>query len=363
MLKADIIVDLQAGDTGKGKVAHALAKKPNYYTHVVRYNGGGNAGHTVYHNGKKFVTHYIPVGVLYGIKSIIGPGCVVDPDKLDIEIAELENAGFVVRGNLFIDKRVHIITPENILEDSKDTKIGTTKTGNGPTYRNKYDRKGLRAEDFYTDDCLIDIYREFHQHQPNAQILFEGAQGFELDIDWGDYPYVTSSHCTVGSAIMNGVPPQSINRVYGIAKAYSYFGTIVKRWCIIYNNKMYKNKVQKVAVDELNNDHNQAYTLDSTPVDDKLSIFMDQYVNEMTTLIHTVFSKEQDIKIADSILELFRKRDLIDVFNKKALYIYIYEMVPDIKAPRITKVANVMYDIFKKNYTYYLDHNYIEFTT
>ena len=225
MLKADIIVDLQSGDTGKGKVAHALAKKPNYYTHVVRYNGGGNAGHTVYHNGKKFVTHYIPVGVLYGIKSIIGPGCVVDPDKLDIEIAELENAGFVVRGNLFIDKRVHIITPENILEDSKDTKIGTTKTGNGPTYRNKYDRKGLRAEDFYIDDCLIDIYCEFHQHQPNAQILFEGAQGFELDIDWGDYPYVTSSHCTVGSAIMNGVPPQSINRVYGIAKAYrTYVG-------------------------------------------------------------------------------------------------------------------------------------------
>jgi hypothetical protein len=146
------------------------------------------------------------------------------------------------------------------------------------------------------------------------------------------------------------------------AKAYSYFGTIVKRWCIIYNNKMYKNKVQKVAVDELNNDHNQAYTLDSTPVDDKLSIFMDQYVNEMTTLIHTIFSKDQDIKIADSILELFRKRDLIDVFNKKALYIYIYEMVPDIKAPRITKVANVMYGTFKKNYTYYLDNNYIEFT-
>jgi hypothetical protein len=146
------------------------------------------------------------------------------------------------------------------------------------------------------------------------------------------------------------------------AKAYSYFGTIVKRWCIIYNNKMYKNKVQKVAVDELNNDHNQAYTLDSTPVDDKLSIFMDQYIESMTTLIYQVFPKETDAKIADSILELFRKRELIDVFNKKALYIYIYEMVPDVKAPRITKVANVMYDIFKKNYTYYLEHNYIEFT-
>ena len=73
---ADVIVDLQAGDTGKGKVAHALAKKLNEYTHVIRYNGGGNAGHTVYHNGYKFVTHFIPVGVLYGIKSIIGPGWV-----------------------------------------------------------------------------------------------------------------------------------------------------------------------------------------------------------------------------------------------------------------------------------------------
>ena len=79
----DIIVDLQAGDTGKGKVAHELASKKDEYTHVIRYNGGGNAGHTIYHDGNKFVTHFIPVGVIYGIKSIIGPGCVVDPKKLE----------------------------------------------------------------------------------------------------------------------------------------------------------------------------------------------------------------------------------------------------------------------------------------
>jgi len=79
---SDVIVDLQAGDTGKGKVAHALAKEPNRYTHVVRYNGGGNAGHTVYHNDKKFVTHLVPVGVFYGIKSIIGLGCVINIDKI-----------------------------------------------------------------------------------------------------------------------------------------------------------------------------------------------------------------------------------------------------------------------------------------
>ena len=222
---ADIIVDLQAGDTGKGKVAHTLAKTKDEYTHVVRYNGGGNAGHTVYHNGEKFVTHFIPVGVLYGIKSIIGPGCVVNVDKLFQEMLELEFAGVEVRKYLFIDKRVHIITPEHVEEDSKDTIIGTTKTGNGPAYRDKYYRNGLRAVDVpQLSEMILDIYEEFHK-QKRVKILFEGAQGFELDVDWGDYPYVTSSHCTVGSAILNGVPPQNIRNIYGIAKAYrTYVG-------------------------------------------------------------------------------------------------------------------------------------------
>jgi adenylosuccinate synthase len=220
---ADVIVDLQAGDTGKGKVAHSLCKNGEY-THVVRYNGGGNAGHTIFHNGNKYVTHFIPCGVLYGIKSIIGPGCVVDPLKLEYEVKELEEAGFNVRENLFIDKRVHIILPSYIEEDSKDIMIGTTKTGNGPTYRNKYNRSGIRACDYLPSEMLIDVYEEFHGNK-KVRILFEGAQGFELDIDWGDYPYVTSSHCTVGSAILNGVPPQKIRNVYGVAKAYrTYVG-------------------------------------------------------------------------------------------------------------------------------------------
>jgi adenylosuccinate synthase len=220
---ADVIVDLQAGDTGKGKVAYSLCKNGEY-THVVRYNGGGNAGHTIFHNGNKYVTHFIPCGVLYGIKSIIGPGCVVDPLKLENEVKELEEAGFNVRENLFIDKRVHIILPSYIEEDSKDIMIGTTKTGNGPTYRNKYNRSGIRACDYLPSEMLIDVYEEFHGNK-KVRILFEGAQGFELDIDWGDYPYVTSSHCTVGSAILNGVPPQKIRNVYGVAKAYrTYVG-------------------------------------------------------------------------------------------------------------------------------------------
>lgn len=222
---AHVIVDLQAGDTGKGKVAHALVKDGKY-THVIRYNGGGNAGHTIYHNDKKIVTHFIPIGVVHGVKSIIGPGCVVNPSKLFEEIEGLESMGFDVKSNLFIDKRVHVITKENVDEDSKDSTIGTTKTGNGPTYRNKYNRSGLRAENCEELKCmLIDIYEELHNLDTHNRILFEGAQGFELDVDWGDYPYVTSSHCTVGSAVLNGVPPQYIKRIYGIAKAYrTYVG-------------------------------------------------------------------------------------------------------------------------------------------
>jgi adenylosuccinate synthase len=220
---ADVIVDLQAGDTGKGKVCNTLSEKHNEYTHVIRYNGGGNAGHTIYKNGKKIVTHFIPSGIVNGVKSIIGPGCVVNPIKLLQEIKQLEHSGIEVVGNLFIDKRVHIITAEHIDRDSTDTKIGTTKTGNGPCYSDKYTRSGNRAENAEVlESFVIDIYDELH-NGTETKILFEGAQGFELDVDWGDYPYVTSSHCTVGSAVLNGVPPQKIRKVYGVCKAYNTY--------------------------------------------------------------------------------------------------------------------------------------------
>ena len=220
---ADVIVDLQAGDTGKGKVCNTLSQIQNEYTHVIRYNGGGNAGHTIYKKGKKMVTHFIPSGIVNGVKSIIGPGCVVNPIKLLQEIQQLESNGVEVIGNLFIDKRVHIITPEHIDKDSTDTKIGTTKTGNGPCYSDKYSRNGNRAENAeILEPFIIDIYDELHNNG-NSKILFEGAQGFELDVDWGDYPYVTSSHCTVGSAVLNGVPPQRIRKVYGVCKAYNTY--------------------------------------------------------------------------------------------------------------------------------------------
>ena len=220
---ADVIVDLQHGDTGKGKVTSALCKR-NHYTHVIRYNGGNNAGHTIYVDGKKIVTHSIPSGVLHGIKSIIGPGCVVNPEHFLKELEEIRSAGINVDGLVFIAKNAHVITEEHLEEDGKDTKIGTTRRGVGPAYVSKYAREGIRAEQVeILKPYLIDMYEELHTSGKDCCILFEGAQGFGLDIDWGDYPYVTSSGCTVGAAISNGVPPQAIRHIYGIAKAYETY--------------------------------------------------------------------------------------------------------------------------------------------
>ena len=220
---ADIVLGLQYGDEGKGKITHHLCKTGGY-THVVRFNGGCNAGHTIYHNGKKFVTHHIPAGVFFGIKSIIGPGCVVDPKQFFKELEELRDGGIDIDELVFIAENAHIITAEHLEEDSKDTAIGTTKRGNGPAYREKYARNGFLAKDLpYLQPYLVNFYDELYKNTENPVILCEGAQGFGLDIDWGDYPFVTSSHCTVGSAVLNGIPPQSIRDVWGVAKAYETY--------------------------------------------------------------------------------------------------------------------------------------------
>jgi len=219
----DVIVDLQAGDTGKGKVAHALAKN---YDMVLRYNGGANAGHTVYHDGKKIVTHQVPIGVLFGIPSYIGLGCVVNIQKLVEEIRDLQAQGVYTDGLIFVDKRAHVVFGYHIEEDSRDSRIGTTRQGIGPAYRDKYSRQGTRIGDLnlssITDFKVCDIYEVLFSGK-EKRILCEGAQGFQIDIDWGDYPYVTSSHCTVGSAILNGVPPQKLRHIYGIMKAYETY--------------------------------------------------------------------------------------------------------------------------------------------
>ena len=157
-MKADVVVGAQYGDEAKGKIAHHLCKTGGY-THVLRFNGGCNAGHTIYHNGKKFVTHHIPCGVFYGITSIIGPGCVIDPERFFAEIAELEDAGIPAEDLVLVAKNAHVITDSHREEDTKDTKIGTTKRGNGPAYRDKYGRTGVRAETMRCfEDYLVDVY-------------------------------------------------------------------------------------------------------------------------------------------------------------------------------------------------------------
>ena len=226
MLTADVIVDLQYGDCGKGKVAHFLCKTKKY-THVLRYNGGANAGHTIFHNGKKFVTHQIPAGVFFGIKSVIGSGCVLDPEQFFAELKMLNEGGVDTAGKIFVAENAHIITTEYKEEDKRvGAKIGTTGRGNGPAYREKYGRTGKRATTVpELAPYLLDLYKEWYSGK-KVHVLAEGAQGFGLDIDWGDYPFVTSSHCTTAGALLNGLPPTAIKHVWGVAKVYeTYVGS------------------------------------------------------------------------------------------------------------------------------------------
>lgn len=218
----DVIVDLQSGDTGKGKVTHHLLKSATYDL-VLRYNGGSNAGHTIYHEGNKIVTHQVPAGVLYGIRSLIGLGCVVNIAKLNGEIEYLKEQGIDTTGLIFVDKRCHVICHEHLEEDNKDLAIGTTKQGIGPAYKSKYGREGVRIGSIALQSNQFQVVDSLDMFDSSKSILAEGAQGFSLDIDWGDYPYVTSSHCTAGSVCLNGIPPKNIRKVFGVAKVYETY--------------------------------------------------------------------------------------------------------------------------------------------
>jgi len=149
------------------------------------------------------------------------------------------------------------------------------------------------------------------------------------------------------------------------AKAYSYFGTITKNWLIIYNTKNYKKRVQKAPVDELYKDDNYSYTMGEEKEKDKLSDFIDKYIDYVENRFDIFFPKGNDAKVADAILELFRKRENLEIFNKKALYIYIREIMAshglEVKTPKITKIANKLYGLFKDNYVYFLETGYIDF--
>ena len=144
------------------------------------------------------------------------------------------------------------------------------------------------------------------------------------------------------------------------AKAYSYFGTIAKRYLILSNQKNYKKRIDTAPIEILEEDENHSYHIDGDNHDERLSKFIDLYTEYCSQNLTKFFPKEYDAQIADAILELFRKRENLDIFNKKALYIYIREII-DVKTPKITKIANQLYDIFKQHYFFYLEHGYTNF--
>ena len=269
-MSANIVIGTQWGDEGKGKVIDILASRADV---VVRSQGGNNAGHTVASNGETYKLHLIPSGILYkNTLCLIGAGVVLDPKDLLGEIDDLSKRG-ISFDNLKIDPRAHIIMPWHIALDGLSEKfrgnkdIGTTHRGIGPTYMDKYERSGLRFYDLVHPDifrekaksvgelknaiitkvyggeaidldAVIEEYIGYGQRlakymddvsvltyeakKAGKTILFEGAQATLLDIDFGTYPYVTSSHpLSAGVCTGTGVGPMTIDAIYGVAKAYT----------------------------------------------------------------------------------------------------------------------------------------------
>jgi len=221
MIRSDVVVGLRYGDEGKGKIVAALCASGNY-DYCVRYNGGPNAGHTVYKGGVKLVTHSIPTGILYGIPSFIGPGCVVNLKGFLDELQTLQEVlpEYDLASLIRIAPEAHIVTEELVEEDKREDKIGSTGQGIAPTYAAKMKRTGIRAH----QSPLLQSFLGHPQFTPyyNKRVLFEGAQGFELDPDLGQYPYVTSSSGLPGN-IGNVVPITSLDQVIGVAKVYDTY--------------------------------------------------------------------------------------------------------------------------------------------
>lgn len=258
--RTDIIIGLQYGDEGKGKIVNYLSSKYSY-DYCIRYNGGANAGHTIYIDKKKFVTHQIPTGFLYGIPSIIGDNCYLDVNKLVSELKYIkENANKMILDRLptlYVSEKCHIITPEHKGEDDIDDKIGTTKSGIGPCSKDKYSRTGTRVIDCqetkknlkeYNIEIIntTDFLMNAKLVKNNLSYLVEGAQGFGLDINHGDYPYCTSSHCIASDCFNLGIPFRENDNykvnIYGIAKLYeTYVGN--KEFHDLNNEEL--KKIQK----------------------------------------------------------------------------------------------------------------------
>ncbi len=260
------VVGTQWGDEGKGKVVHYLSRNADY---IVRYQGGNNAGHTVVIDGKEYILHLVPSGILENKKCIIANGVVIDPQALYEEVEFLKTKGINVDNKLFISDRAHVILPYHRYLDAvreKTQKIGTTQKGIGPCYADKYFRSGIRVCDFLEEDTFKELVEKnleekypliktfieletlkkqiFGEYKKlvnflkpfvtdttefllklikqNKTIIFESAQGTLLDVDFGTYPYVTSSNpISGGISVGTGIPPYNIQKVYGVVKAYT----------------------------------------------------------------------------------------------------------------------------------------------
>lgn len=226
----DILVGLQYGDCGKGKVVDSIAK--NYDT-VVRFNGGNNAGHTLQFDNTVLKLHSIPSGIVYdNVLNIISRGCVVNPAELCKELQEVQTAlGRVITpSNLRISGNCHVITDEYIARDVEKSlaKIGTTGRGIGPTFSAKHARESLRLSDVISQYPMLEPYLLddediiLNQLSLNYNVLAEGAQGTWLDIDHGEYPYVTSCNTLASHACTTlGVGINMVRDVIGVFKAYT----------------------------------------------------------------------------------------------------------------------------------------------
>jgi adenylosuccinate synthase len=212
----DIVCGLAWGDEAKGKIVGTLCQR-NKYDFVCRWSGGSNAGHTIYIEGKKYNTHIVPCGIFYGITSIIGPDCLVNMNDLNTEMEYLSEAGFDV-SLIKISPRAHVITSSHKESDAKkyQKQQGSTGKGIAPCASDKYARVGT----LFNEGCLDMFKSHIWDEELYGDILCEGAQGFWLDINLGNYPYVTSSNTLPYSACSLGFPPQKIREIYGAAKVY-----------------------------------------------------------------------------------------------------------------------------------------------
>ena len=211
---ADVVCGLAWGDEAKGKITAHLAASQKYDC-VARWAGGSNAGHTIWMApGAVYKTHVIPSGVFFNKPSIIGPGCVVHKKKFFKEMEYLDSRGFDT-SLVKISPRAHVVTDSHIEADTSKlvASLGTTGSGIAPCYSAKAARVGLQAKDVFSSEFLWD-------EKLSGDVLCEGAQGFWLDLDWGNYPYVTSSTTLPYGACSLGFPTQKIRKIYGAAKIY-----------------------------------------------------------------------------------------------------------------------------------------------